>query len=61
MDEKKLKLAQADIDEAIRTIEDLESSIDSEDLSNELLKEKFVSLTEKVKELESVLKEEGIL
>ncbi|WP_055071822.1 hypothetical protein [Clostridium massiliamazoniense] len=61
MDENKLKLAQADIDDAIKTIEDLESSIDNENVSTDLLKEKFVSLTEKVKELELVLKEEGII
>ena len=61
MDENKLKLAQADIDDAIKTIEDLESSIDNENLSTDLLKEKFVSLTKKVKELEVVVKEEGII
>lgn len=61
MDENKLKLAQADIDEAIKTIEDLEDGIDNDNLSGDLLKEKFVSLTEKVKELELVLKEEGII
>ena len=62
MTKNKLKLAQADIDDAIKTIEDLESSIDNENLSStDLLKEKFVSLTKKVKELELVLKEEGII
>ncbi|WP_297436140.1 hypothetical protein [uncultured Clostridium sp.] len=61
MNENNLKLAQADIDEALKTIESLEESIDNGDCSNDTLKNNFISLTEKVQKLENVLKEEGIL
>lgn len=61
MNENNLKLAQADIDEALETIESLEESINSGDVSKDTLKTKFISLTEKVEKLENVLKEEGIL
>lgn len=61
MNENNLKLAQEDIDEALRTIESLEESIDNGDVSKDILKDKFISLTEKVQKLENVLKEEGIL
>lgn len=61
MNEKNLKLAQADIDAALQTIESLEESIDNGDVSKDTLKVKFISLTEKVQKLENVLKEEGIL
>ena len=45
MNEKNLKLAQQDID----------------DLSKDDLKQKFVTLTEKVRKLEDLLKDEGII
>lgn len=61
MNENNLKLAQEDIDEALRTIESLEESIDNGNVSKDVLKDKFISLTEKVQKLEDVLKEEGIL
>lgn len=61
MNENNLKLAQDDIDAALQTIESLEESIDNGDVSKDTLKVKFISLTEKVQKLESVLKEEGIL
>ncbi|MGL5635080.1 MAG: hypothetical protein ACRDDL_08475 [Sarcina sp.] len=61
MNENNLKLAQADIDDALKTIESLEESIDNGDVSKDTLKDKFFSLTEKVQKLENVLKEEGIL
>ncbi|MGL4451296.1 MAG: hypothetical protein ACRCWM_06555 [Sarcina sp.] len=61
MNENNLKLAQDDIDEALRTIESLEESIDNGNVSKDILKDKFISLTEKVQKLEDVLKEEGIL
>lgn len=61
MNENNLKLAQEDIDAALKTIESLEESLQSGNLSKDDLKVKFVSLTEKVHELEEVLKQEGIL
>lgn len=61
MKESNLKLAQKDIDDALKTVDDIVSVIDNADLSKEVLKEKFVTLTEKVQELENILKTEGIL
>lgn len=54
MNEKNLKLAQQDIDEVLKTVEELEVQID--DLSKDDLKQKFVTLTEKVRKLEDLLK-----
>ena len=59
MNEKNLKLAQQDIDEVLKTVEELEVQID--DLSKDDLKQKFVTLTEKVRKLEDLLKDEGII
>ncbi|EOR26560.1 MULTISPECIES: hypothetical protein [Clostridium] len=61
MKEANLKLAQQDIDDALKTVDDMVSVIDGDDLSKDILKEKFLTLTEKVQELESILKTEGIL
>ena len=61
MKDESIKLAQQDIDEALKTVEDLESCISSDDLSKEIIKEKFQSLTNKVQKLESLLKDEGVL
>lgn len=61
MKETNLKLAQKDIDEALSVIESMEESLTNQNLSKDVLKEKFVFLAEKVQQLESILKEEGIL
>lgn len=61
MKESSLKIAQQDIDEALKTVEDLEKVINEKDLSKDELKEKFISLNEKVKKLEDILITEGIL
>jgi hypothetical protein len=61
MKETNLKLAQQDIDEALSVIESMEERLTNQSLSNDVLKEKFVFLAEKVQQLESILKEEGIL
>ena len=61
MKDESIKLAQQDIDEALKTVEDLESCISSDDLSKEIIKEKFQSLTNKVQKLECLLKDEGVL
>ena len=61
MKESNLKIAQKDIDDALKTVEDMVDFIDKADLSKDVLKEKFITLTEKVQELENILKVEGIL
>lgn len=61
MKEENLKIAQKDIDDALKTVEDMVNFIDEADLSRDVLKEKFITLTEKVQELENILKVEGIL
>lgn len=61
MKESNLKLAQQDIEEALKTVGDMELLIDGNELPKEILKEKFIALTDKVQELEDILKTEGIL
>lgn len=61
MKEDNLKLAQQDIEEALSTIEYMEKRLTNESLPKEVLKEKFTFLTKKVLQLETILKEEGIL
>ena len=60
MDNNKLKIAQQDID-ALKAVEDLEKAASDGNFTKEDIKEKFVSLNEKVKKLEDILKSEGIL
>lgn len=61
MKEANLKLAQQDIEAALETVEAIEKFINEDDLKKDVLKEKFVTLSEKVQQLENLLKEEGIL
>lgn len=61
MNEDNLKLAQKDIDEAVKAIEDLENDLKNADLPKDAVKEKFIFLSQKLQELEAVLKNEGIL
>ena len=61
MKESNLKLAQQDIEEALETVNDMEKIIESNEVPKEILKEKFIALTDKVQELEDILKTEGIL
>ncbi len=61
MKESNLKLAQRDIEEALRTVEEMEEFVDTIDTPKEVLKEKFYTLTQKVQQLEDILKNEGIL
>jgi len=61
MQEEKLKLLQKDIDEALETIENMENGLKNEDLSTDVVKEKFLYLSQKLEELETILKSEGIL
>lgn len=61
MKEGNLKLAQEDIEAALKAVEDIESFINDESLEKDVLKQKFVALSEKVQQLENLLKIEGIL
>ncbi|MCQ2968951.1 MAG: hypothetical protein MJ191_02305 [Clostridium sp.] len=61
MKEANLKLAQEDIEAALETVADIEKFINDESLEKNVLKEKFVALSEKVQQLENLLKIEGIL
>ena len=61
MDNKNLKMAQQDIDDALKAVEDLEQAASNGNFTKEDIKEKFVSLNEKVKKLEDILKSEGNL
>lgn len=62
MKDSNLKLAQNDIDEALKAVEEMEACITIDnDSSKKELKEKFVQLTTKVQRLEDILKSEGII
>ena len=61
MEEANLKLAQEDINAALEAVEDIEKFINDESVEKDVLKEKFVALSEKVQQLENLLKIEGIL
>ncbi|CDB16066.1 predicted protein [Clostridium sp. CAG:221] len=61
MKEANLKLAQEDINAALEAVEDIEKFINDESVEKDVLKEKFVALSEKVQQLENLLKIEGIL
>ncbi len=60
MREENLKLVQQDIDEALKTVEALEEGIDKDEISKDDIKEKFLSLNNKLQQLEDILKEEVI-
>lgn len=60
MNESNLKLAQKEIDEALKAVDEMVDVLDT-DNSKSVLKEKFTVLTSKVQELESILKNEGII
>lgn len=61
MKESNIKQAQKEIDEALSTIERLEENIKMNSISDDIIKENFISLANKVREIETVLKDEGIL
>ena len=56
MKEGNLKLAQEDIEAALKAVEDIENFINDESLEKDVLKQKFVALSEKVQQLENLLK-----
>lgn len=61
MRESNLKLAQKDIEDALKAVEDIEVCISEGSQQGSELKEKFMTLAEKVQALENLLKTEGIL
>jgi hypothetical protein len=61
MKEDNLKLVHQDIDEALATIEDMEMDLKKEVLSKDDVKERFMFLSQKLQELENILKTEGII
>ena len=56
MKESNLKLAQKDIEDALKAVEEMENCINQGTEKNNILKEKFMTLTEKVQKLENLLK-----
>lgn len=60
MKESNIVLAQKEIDNALKTVDEIVTVIDKNEHKT-ILKEKFDLLTEKVQELEHILKEEGII
>lgn len=60
MKESNIILAQKEIDDALKAVDEIVTVIDKND-HKIILKEKFSLLTEKVQELEHILKEEGII
>ena len=61
MKDSNLKIAQQDVEEALKAVEDMEKFINDNGPSNEQLKEKFICLSSRVQNLENILKSEGIL
>ena len=61
MKESNLKLAQTASDEALKAVDEMESYMNEGKEKNKLLKEKFMTVTEKVQKLENLLRTEGIL
>ena len=61
MKEENLKKAQQDIEDALKTVEDLEKGLDNDVMSRDDITERFISLTDKLQKLEDILKNEGIL
>lgn len=61
MKDSNLRMAQQDVEEALKTVEDMEKVINDTKPSKEKLKEKFICLSDRVQKLEQILKTEGIL
>lgn len=61
MNDLNLKIALEDVDEALKTVEDIEKVINDDQPSKEQLKEKFICLSDRVQKLEDILRIEGIL
>lgn len=61
MNELSLKLAQKDIDEALKIVEEIQKELGAVKLPELKIKNKFLYLSEKVEQLENILKKEGII
>jgi hypothetical protein len=61
MEEINLKLAQKDIEEALKVVEDMEKFLEEKDTPKNAIRDKFIFLSEKVHQLENILKNEGII
>ena len=61
MNSKNLQLAQNEIDAALEAVEFMEKALDESSILKDNLKENFLKLTNRVQELEDILKNEGIL
>lgn len=61
MKDSNLKIAQQDVEEALKTVEAMEKFISDNEPSKDQLKEQFLCLTDRVQKLENILKSEGIL
>ena len=61
MNDSNLKIAQQDVEEALKAVEEMEKYIHTDSPSKEQLKEKFICLSNKVQNLETILTNEGIL
>ncbi|MFT8347793.1 hypothetical protein [Clostridium saccharoperbutylacetonicum] len=61
MDNSNLKMAQQDVEEALKAVEEMEKYIHTDSPSKEQLKEKFICLSNRVQNLETILMNEGIL
>lgn len=61
MNELSLKLAQKDIDEALKVVEEIQKELGVPKLPELKIKTKFLYLSEKVEQLENLLKKEGII
>lgn len=61
MDKTSIELATKEIDEALDTVNSMENDLGKNSLSESNIKEQFMFLSKKVKELENILIEEGIL
>jgi hypothetical protein len=61
MNELSLKLAQKDIDEALKIVEEIQKELRVTELPELKIKGKFLNLSEKVEQLENILKKEGII
>lgn len=61
MNEKSLITAKKDVDDALETVEKIEGMLNDPALTKEYIKDRFDYLSDKVKQLEDILKDEGIL
>lgn len=61
MDKRNMELATEQIDEALNTVKSMENDLDKNQLSSESIKKQFIFLSKKVRELENILINEGIL